>query len=146
MHYERTDKIQDIIVSICKNPLTCSQIGQRLDFSPQRTMYHLRQMIADHRIIATKAKGRMSKDTVTYQTNTSGVAVSNLNKTIEKIVIDEPISIRSKDQQIKDSYAAGSAMRNVNNLAEKLKRQSQLMRQERARQRTYVGISQVYNG
>lgn len=146
MHYEKTEQIQDIILNMCKSPMTCGQIAQRLDFSPQRTMYHLRQMIADHRIIATKAKGRMSKDTITYQTNTSGVAVSSLNKTIEKIVIDEPISIRSKDQQIKDSYSAGSAMRNVNNLAEKLKRQSQLMRQERKSSRTYVGISQVYNG
>ena len=52
MHYERTDKIQDIIVGICKKPLTCCQIAERLDFSPQRTMYHLRQMIADHRIIS----------------------------------------------------------------------------------------------
>lgn len=146
MHYERTDKIQDIIISICKTPLTCGQIAQRLDFSPQRTMYHLRQMMADHRINQSRALGRMKSDTFTYQTNTSGVATNSLNKTVEKILLPEPISRRSKEEQAKNSYEVGSAMRNVNNLAEKLKRQSEMMRAERKSSRTYVGISPVYNG
>lgn len=143
MHYEKSDQIQEKIVDMCKMPLTCGQIAQRLDFSPQRTMYHLRQMMADHRINQTRALGRMKSDTFTYQTNTSGVATNSLNKTVEKILLPEPISRRSKEEQAKNSYEVGSAMRNVNNLAEKLKKQNELNRRKSSR--TYVGISPVYN-
>lgn len=146
MHYERTEHIQKVICDICKSPLSCIQIAQRLDFSPQRTMYHLRQLIADHRIIRHFSGGRMNQNSYRYQTNTSGVVIHDLQKSVDRILYDEPVRNRSVENQIKDSYSHGSAMLNVKNLAEKLKRQSQMMRAERKSSRTYVGISSVYNG
>jgi len=146
MHYERTEHIQDLILQICRKPMSCSQLAKRLDFSPQRTMYHLRQLIADHRILKIYSGGRMTQDTLSYQTNETGLIHHALDKTVNHILYDEPVRSRSAENQIKDSYAPSSAMRNVNNLAEKLKRQSQMMRAERKSSRTYVGISPVYNG
>lgn len=146
MHYERTYKIQEIICELCRNPLTCNQIALRLNFSSPRTMYHIRQLIADHRLYEIKKVGRMGKDTISYKTNDGAVALDHLNKKVEKILIDEPIRTKSRDQKIRDSYAPGSAMRNVNNLAEKLRLQSEFRRSERKSSRTHVGISEIYNG
>lgn len=60
------------------------------------------------------------------------------------------IQKKLEEERAKNCFAYGSAMRNVANLAEKLKAQSRLMRRDNerqlGRQRIGVGISQVYEG
>lgn len=76
----------------------------------------------------------------------------NSEKHYEPLRGNDPDSIQKKieEERAKNSFAYGSAMRNVANLAEKLRQQSRMMRRDNERQlnRTPIGcgISQVYEG
>lgn len=146
MHYEKSDKVYEIILNICKYPKSNAEIALHLGFSPQRTNYYIKQQIANGQLIKLQKDGRIGVDTITYLTADKSRPFIAEPKREKQEKEQLTYSIKQLEVMTKREYAENSAMSKVENLAEKLAKRSQNLRNERKSSRVYVGISQVYNG
>lgn len=157
MHYERTKEIYKQILDICKEPKSQMVISSALGYTSQRAHYHVMRLVDSRKLNLIVTEGVKTSERFKYVAS-NGIKLPVIKKPVQPIIVEEvkeeinliEISKQKKAEELereaKACYLHGSAMKNVSNLAEKLKDQSALLRKERNRSRTHVGISQVYHG
>ena len=136
--------------------MSCSQIAHRLEFTPQRTHYHLKNLIKKDLLVKINIGGRVTQDSIKYRAkshiaekDTPAVKVKPVK--VKKVKPDEPLLTLEElmaQEAKRDNYRPAGAMANVS--YETIRDSSKLVHADREyalrRQRIGCGISQVYEG
>lgn len=161
MHYERTKETHKKILAMCKKPVSQAIIAKKLGYTSQRAHYHVMRMVDRGELIMIFEGKAVPEERYKYVVNKSAntplipkpIKQLEVEPDDEQIILEKSTEIDAlsakealREKLAKADYDKNSAMAKVENLAKKLQLQSEKMRAERKSSRTYVGISQVYNG